>query len=42
LKVDGNLVFKDVWSGMQIKGSSDSTLTIQAHGVVLLRSELVH
>jgi alpha-galactosidase len=42
LKIDGNLVFKDVWSGMQIKGSSDSTLTIQAHGVVLLRSELVH
>ena len=39
LGVDSNVVFKDVWSGRQVKAPSDSSFTIPAHGVLLLRTE---
>ena len=39
LGVEGSGGFKDVWSGMEVKGGSDSTFTIPPHGVVLLKME---
>jgi alpha-galactosidase len=38
LGIDGALVFKEVWSGLDVKAPSDSAFTIPPHGVVLLRT----
>jgi alpha-galactosidase len=42
LGIEGELVFKDVWSGLDVKAPSDSAFRIPPHGVVLLRTKIVH
>jgi alpha-galactosidase len=42
LGVGDNLVFKEVWSGLDVKAQSDSAFTIPPHGVVLLTMKIVH
>jgi alpha-galactosidase len=37
LGIDSTVVFKDVWSGLDVKSQSGSSFTIPPHGVVLLR-----
>ena len=39
LGIESPLVFKDVWSGLDVKAPSESTFTIPPHGVVLLRTK---
>ncbi len=39
LSIESTLVFKDVWSGLDVKAPSESTFTIPPHGVVLLRTK---
>jgi alpha-galactosidase len=42
LGVEDTAVFKDVWSGLDVKAPSDSAFTIPPHGVVLLKMEMVN
>jgi len=42
LGIEGPLVFKDVWSDLDVKAPADSAFTIPPHGVVLLRTKMVH
>ncbi|HVP54707.1 MAG TPA: glycoside hydrolase family 27 protein [Candidatus Eisenbacteria bacterium] len=42
LGIGSNFVFKEVWSGLDVKSQSNSSFTIPPHGVVLLRMEMVH
>jgi len=42
LGIASNFVFKEVWSGLDVKSQSGSSFTIPPHGVVLLRMEMVY
>ena len=42
LGIGSSFVFKEVWSGLDVKTQSDSSFTIPPHGVVLLNMEVVH